>query len=203
MNRERWCELMASMSADDNLDTFDSLVAAYSEKQRHYHTADHIDHCLDLFDRHRHLAERPVEVELALWFHDAIYNPLSKDNEARSAQWATKFLTAINQDESLIKRVNDMILATIHDAALTDGDTQLLVDIDLSILGSAPDIYNEFEKNVRREYKWVPSPLFRRERRKILKSFADRHSIYSTTALREQLEAPARENLARAIASLT
>ena len=70
------------------------LEAAYEEPQRHYHTLEHLGECLALFERHRTHAERPAEVELALWFHDAVYAIGRADNEARSAEWARRALHA-------------------------------------------------------------------------------------------------------------
>ena len=80
-----WRELGAA-KVDELL--FHQLVACYSEPHRKYHTTRHLEECLSHLDRVRSEAERPGEVELALWFHDAIYDTLRKDNETRSAEWA-------------------------------------------------------------------------------------------------------------------
>ena len=79
-------------------------------------------------------------------------------------------------------------------------DEQVLVDVDLAILGAAPARFAEYELQIREEYAHVPGFLFRMKRRAILKSFLDRLAIYSTPLLREQLESRARINLATAIA---
>src|SRR5690348_4662021 len=70
------------------------LVHAWSEPQRHYHTLQHLDECLALFDETRDAAPHPAEVALALWFHDAVYEPRRHDNEQRSADWARASLLA-------------------------------------------------------------------------------------------------------------
>ncbi|MGI9202741.1 MAG: hypothetical protein ACR2Q3_01955, partial [Woeseiaceae bacterium] len=62
--------------------------------------------------------------------------------------------------------------------------------------------YEKFETNVRHEYKWVPGPIYRRERRRILQSFIDRPAIYSKAELKSRFEINARENLSRAILNL-
>src|SRR6185369_5490869 len=83
--RSVWRELGAS-EADDEL--YHRLVACYSEPHRKYHTVQHLNECFAHLERVSSFAEHPPEVELALWFHDAIYNTHEKDNEKRSADWA-------------------------------------------------------------------------------------------------------------------
>lgn len=202
MDERSWLRLMDDLGISSNLSTFEDLTRAYGESHRYYHTARHIEACLVHFEQHRHFAENPAEVECAIWFHDAIYNPLSKNNELKSATWAERFLRDNLCSEKLQETVRNLILATVHDANATDLDTQLLVDIDLTILGTDEETYDLFERNVRREYRWVPGPLYRRERRKILESFLARKTIYFTSSFRERFETQARSNLARAFQRL-
>ncbi|MGI9335315.1 MAG: HD domain-containing protein [Gammaproteobacteria bacterium] len=202
MDIERWQSLMQRMGVAENADTFEKLLAAYSEPHRFYHTTEHISKCLEHLDEATHLAGSHEEVEAALWFHDAVYDPQSEDNEARSASWAAEFLTYAGLCERTSTRVRDHILATQHDAAPCDADSALVVDIDLAILGSTPPEYQVFETNVRKEYEWVPGPLFRRKRRAILSSFLERPNIYLNEHWRSRYEASARGNLRSAIRAL-
>jgi predicted metal-dependent HD superfamily phosphohydrolase len=55
---------------------------------------------------------------------------------------------------------------------------------------------------VRREYWWVPAPIFRRERVRILRSFLERPHVYNLDAFRDRYEAQARRNVAAALAAL-
>jgi predicted metal-dependent HD superfamily phosphohydrolase len=91
MNIERWNGLLRGLGVAAENDTFFRLQSAYAEKHRAYHTSRHIDECLSLLDEPTYLAGHPAEVECALWFHDAIYEPTSKSNEERSADWAAEF----------------------------------------------------------------------------------------------------------------
>lgn len=194
--------MMAAFGMPSSADSYDALVDAYSEGHRHYHTREHIDHCLRELDSVPGLAHEPAEVELALWFHDAIYDPHASDNEERSADRACELLSrnAVAQDR--VQRVRAHILATRHEGLATLDDSKLVVDIDLSILGVDRDSYARFEANVRREYHWVPGPIFRRKRAEILESFLTRSHIYGTEPFRARYEIEARENLRRAIADL-
>ncbi|MGI9232146.1 MAG: HD domain-containing protein [Woeseiaceae bacterium] len=195
MDDQLWRGLTKNLSIDTNLETFEKLQSAYSEKHRHYHTGVHIDYCLALFDEYRTTAIAPAEVECALWFHDAVYNPMSGDNELKSANWAVRFLRKNGCSDEQCNLVRHLIMSTIHEAPAIDPDAQLLVDIDLAILGTNEKTYERFEIDVRREYKWVPGPLFRRARMKILQSFLDRDSIYSTRPFRDKYESRARSNI--------
>lgn len=193
---------MALLNAPESLDVFADLVAAYSEAHRYYHTVKHIDDCLAQLDEAASIAEAPEEVELALWFHDAIYKPTSPKNEQASAEWARSFLESVGAAEDRCARVFRYVLATKHDAVPLGADAPVVVDIDLSILGREPDEYDQFERNVRKEYKWVPWSLYRRKRIEILESFLARPTIYHTDYFRRRYENQAKRNLQSAIEGL-
>ncbi len=202
LNREQWRELLERLSIPDDEDTFAQLEDHYLQTIRKYHNDQHIKVCLEQFGRTRRFAEHPDEVEVAIWFHDAIYNPKRSDNESKSAAWAASFLRKHQIDDTITERVKSNILATQHNQVPERLDERLVVDVDLSILGQPPDSYEQFESAIRQEYKWVPSMIFRRKRRAILQSFLDRPSIYSTDWFIAQYEDQARQNLKRAIRKL-
>ena len=155
-----------------------------------------------VFDSAASLAARPAEVELGLWFHDAVYRTWRQDNEERSARWAFEFLSACGAPTDVAARVRDLVMATKHLGSEVSGDAALIVDIDLSILGEPPDVYDGFERNVRKEYWWVPRARFVTARSAVLRSFLDRPAIYHWPAFRERYETQARSNLERALADL-
>ena len=180
----------------------DDLLAAWSQPQRRYHTLRHLRDCLAQLEPVLALAEHAGEVEMALWFHDAVYDPKAADNEARSAAWAENALAAAGVEAGARQRIHALVMATRHEAQPAGRDQQLLVDVDLSILGTDADRFDEYEVEVREEYAWVPAPLFRHKRRQILQEFLARPEIYSTPAFAARFEAPARANLARALERL-
>lgn len=197
---DSWQHCWAGLQAKgDGAAVRDALLAAYAEPQRSYHTLQHLSECLALFDAHRHLAVEPAEVEIALWFHDAIYAVRASDNEARSADWAEAELRKAGVTEARISRVRSHILATRHSALPEGNDQALLVDIDLSILGAPRARFEEYERQVREEYRWVPGFLFHLKRRQILAQFLARDALFNTPAMRAALEAAARGNLAESL----
>jgi len=194
-----WRQLGAS-SANENL--YHQLVACYSEPHRRYHTIQHLNECLTHLEDVRALADHADEVELALWFHDAIYDTSKKDNEQRSAEWARDSVLAGGVSSEKAGRVYELIMATMHNAVPAGRDAEVLVDIDLGILGAGADRFDDYEVQVREEYSWVPESLYRAARRKVLEQFVNREWIYSTEPFRSKYEAQARENIARSLARL-
>jgi predicted metal-dependent HD superfamily phosphohydrolase len=194
-----WSELGATVV---NGGLMNQLVAAYSERQRHYHTLQHLRECLAQFDAAAMLARRPAEVELALWFHDAVYDPQRSDNEERSADWARASVLAAGCGAAAAERVAALVLATkTHVAPADDVDAALLLDVDLAILGAAPARFADYERQIRAEYAHVPDAEFRAGRARVLRGFLDRERIYVTEAFHDALEARARENLLRSLES--
>ncbi len=202
MTAQRWRALMRAFELADNLDTFAALQAAYAEKHRHYHSSKHIDALLGHLDQVAEQADDPKSLELAIWFHDAIYKTRAQDNEKQSAQWASRFLIDNGVSEATASTVYDLIMATVHNQPVTRSDELLIVDIDLSILGASEAHYEQFERAVRREYRWVPAFLFKKKRREILQSFLDQPRIYRFDYFYERLEQQARGNLREAIRRL-
>lgn len=194
-----WNELGAA-GADEGLHR--RLLACWSEEHRRYHTLQHLRECLAHFDEARHEARRPGEVALALWFHDAFYDPRRHDNEARSAEWARSSVLEAGLVPEVAQRVHSLVMATCHEAPPCDADAQLLVDMDLAILGAGPERFDQFEAQVRGEYEHVPQEHFRQRRRLILDRFLARPRLYGTEHFHSKLEQQARDNLQRALARL-
>lgn len=179
-----------------------ALIARYEEPHRRYHTVQHLDECFAGLDDARDLAEHLHEVELAVWFHDAVYDPHRSDNEAQSAALARADGVGAGVPASVLARVDSLILATRHDASPVTADARLLVDVDLAILGAPAARFDEYERQVRAEYAWVPGLIFRRKRREILEGFLSRPRLYATEAFRGRFEDTARANLSRSIRAL-
>jgi predicted metal-dependent HD superfamily phosphohydrolase len=200
LDQQRWISLWSRLGGQGSgLSIFSHLATAYAEPARAYHTADHIRDCLDQLDLSRDLARRPDEVEAAIWFHDAVYVPGASDNEDRSARLAQTALQACGVPLEVSRRVGELVLATRHLTLPRNPDGKLLCDIDLSILGREPEVFDEFERRIRREYAWVPEPVYRTTRSEVLAGFLARQSIYQTEHFRARYEQTARLNLERTL----
>jgi predicted metal-dependent HD superfamily phosphohydrolase len=202
--RVRFHELWKTLGAEGHgHDVLVLLRAAYAEPQRAYHDARHISACLRLLDDPAvaALATHRAEVEAALWFHDAIYDPRATDNEEQSAQLVEIALEGAQVVKEVIARIADHVRATKHHTA-DSADGQLVLDIDLSILGQPPEVYERFEVEIRREYAWVDAAAYAAGRAAVLLRFDEREHIYRTPLFRERFEEAARKNIAAAIAKL-
>jgi len=112
---------------------------------RYYHTAEHINSRLQWLDLIADLADRLNGIELALWFHDAVYVPRFSNNEDKSARWVMDFL----QEQLVSKEGTDRVCHLAHTASTQTNHESLVLDIDLSILGSNADTYKKTDRSVR------------------------------------------------------
>lgn len=200
VNSERWMALCALLGATQRVDTtFSELVNHYQEPSRAYHNLEHVVCCLEEFDSLKLIAGNSGAVELAIWFHDAIYNTQTKDNEEASAKLAEAALHGMGISEELTRTVAALILLTKHDFAPTDIDGKIVVDVDLAILGQSAVVFDRYESAVRSEYSWVNDSVFWSKRAEFLSMLLAREHIFHTEQCREKYELSARNNLRRSI----
>ncbi len=200
---ERWTKLwQAAGACGDPLPWYARLAAAYSQPHRHYHTFGHIAECLGEFDTARDLARQPSAVELAIWFHDAVYDPRAPDNEEQSAALLRQCLSEAGVSDSLSEVASRLVLATKNHDAGVDVDAPVLVDVDLSILGQPAARFQEYEAQIHREYAWVPETTFAVRRAEILEGFLARARVYTTDRFYEEYERQARNNIRQSLGVL-
>lgn len=201
-NLKNLCNSLVGIGLNPDRGLFKQLFCAYTEPHRYYHTDQHIAECLVRFQTICHLATSPSEIEVALWFHDTIYDTRRDDNEVRSAEWVRQYLVDKGADTLVVQRIVNMIVATkTHN--VTDGDTALLLDVDLSILGAKKSVFEAYDRAIRLEYQWVSIQQYKAGRAKILKSFLEKEQIYQTREFQDIYEEQARYNLERKVKELT
>lgn len=200
---DKWSDLwLVAGLRVDTLRWFGQLTKVYSEPHRHYHTLRHVTECLAEFDAVRHLARQPVAVEMAIWFHDAVYDTHAQDNEERSAELSAQCLSEAGASIGLIETVKRLVLATKNHDASMNADAPLMVDVDLSILGQSQERFHEYEVQIRQEYAWVPEGVFAARRAEILGRFLARERIYATNWFSGIYEGQARDNLRNSMGKL-
>ncbi|KJY31830.1 HD domain-containing protein [Streptomyces katrae] len=189
--RRRWAATAAAAGADrDPAPYADRLLAAWAEPQRRYHTTAHLADVLARVDVLAAHAADPTAVELAAWFHDAVYRPDRSENEERSAPRLVR-------------------LTVTHDPAPGDTNGEALCDADLAVLAGDPDhpddpaAYAAYAAAVRAEYAFVPDEAFRAGRAAVLRQLLALPRLFRTPYGAAHWEAPARRNLATELAALT
>jgi predicted metal-dependent HD superfamily phosphohydrolase len=209
---DRWRSLIGAIGAHDGgAEIFADLDRRHREPGRFYHTWEHVADCLAGLDAVPGLCDRPEAVELALWFHDAVYDPRAADNEARSAELLLEAAERLGIGADLAEGSAGLVLATAHLArpggahwqgSLADRDAAAIRDIDLAILGAPPARFDAYEAAVRREYGFLSDSEWRAGRSRVLRAFLDRPRIYLTGTFHDRLERQARANLAAGLERL-
>jgi len=169
------------------------LLECYAEPQRAYHTLQHLEECLLILDdvKKTGLIAQPDLIEMALWFHDAVYEPQGSENEELSAQMALEALG----DTELAHEVARLIMLTKSHRPEEGPDDVWIIDIDLAIFAQPMERVLEYERQIRAEYAWVPQAVYAEKRAEILTGFLKREQIYLTAWARDRFESQARANL--------
>jgi predicted metal-dependent HD superfamily phosphohydrolase len=184
-----------------------ALEAAYATPPRAYHNFAHVRAVLAHYDE---VATgpgwtQPPEAWLAVLYHDAIYEPGRKDNEARSAQLAREHIAQWLPDAGIdADRVAALIDLTARHGMLApaevDRDAALFLDCDMAILGAPPEVFDAYDRGIAAEYRGqVPGWMYRLNRRRFLKALLGRERIFLSDFFHERLDVQARRNLRRAV----
>lgn len=182
---------------------FKQISEAYAEKQRYYHTMEHIQSMIVEIESNKDAALDKNVLLFATWFHDMVYDPKKSDNEEQSAKIAVHALNQLHVPKEIINVVEELILATAnHTKAKSTKELDFFLDCDLKILGSDPNSYSQYAANIRKEYKHVISFIYNRERKKVLKRFIEANALYRTAYFQEKYEEQARMNILNEIKNL-
>lgn len=198
--KSEWISLCERIGVVSPEEKWGELCAHYSEVDRVYHTLDHVKAMHKKFSLHRDRFENPDEVEFAIFMHDIIYDTKRPDNEQQSAYLAQQWASGSQLNTPLVVR---LICATTHNQIHDSSDVNLLLDIDVQILAAEADLYDWYAGAIRQEYQWVPLPIYRKERAKILMMFLNKATLFVTDICGESANKIARENISREISSLT
>jgi predicted metal-dependent HD superfamily phosphohydrolase len=184
------------------------VEAAYATPGRAYHTIGHVRevlrHCEDVAAPGGPGWKHPDEVLLAALYHDAVYVPGAKDNEAKSAELAVdaaaRFYPSI--DRACVAR---LVLLTAKHGALApadvDAEEALFLDCDMAILAADAATFDAYDRGVAAEYAHVPRELYLAGRRAFLGALVEKPRIFLSDFFHVRLDEAARANLRRALAA--
>lgn len=184
----------AGLSQNDRLGA--TLIARHDQCWRRYHGLSHLRFLFEEIDALRDDITDIHRLVFAAWFHDAIYIPWRKDNEARSADWAKAALARLGASEALAANVSRLIRLTAdHAKGGRDHDDDLFLDMDCAILGAPPQVYAAYANAVRAEYGWVPGGAYRKGRKAFLERQLKRDPLFLTETYEARYGDQARVNM--------
>lgn len=166
----------------------------YSSRKRHYHNLSHLENLFqELFPIKEKLEDWDT-IQFSLFYHDIIYKASKSDNEEKSALLAVERLSQIGYPEDKILVCKNQILAT-KSHHFSDDDTNYFTDADLSVLGKDREAYEEYYKQIRKEYRIYPDFIYNNGRKKVLQHFLNMEHIFKTDYFQKKYENQARINL--------
>ncbi len=197
-----WRRCLLPGADDDSGAIHRRLLDGYGESPRYYHTLEHIEHCLRMFDACKSRLQQPDAVELAVWFHDVVFEPGRCDNERLSADLYLQYSAGVH-DEATRDLVDRLIMATLHNGdSLTDADAAYMVDIDLSSFGLSWQEFLRDSENLRRENAHLDDAEYYRKQTGFQSCLLSRDRFFRSDFFAGRYEQRARENLARYFAEL-
>jgi len=204
MLKERFLKLAAKYSSDNELCLclWDEIQIQYTSSSRYYHNLSHLESIINELDNLQIYFEDEDSLLFATFYHDLIYDVNEADNEEKSAQLAVKRLSELSVPPAVIENCFQHIIATKSHSGRHLKDTAYFLDADLCILGYSPESYEEYAKNIRKEYGIFSDEMYSSGRQKVLIHFLQMNSIYKTSAFRDRYEEQARENMELELSSL-
>lgn len=174
----------------------------YNEPHRTYHNLSHLQSLFKVSALTNQSLKNPTVFQLAIIFHDIIYEIGKKDNEVKSAALAVELLDGhLSKEDSVL--LTEIIESTAkHEPQVDHPDLLLFLDCDLSVLAAPNAVYKDYAKAIRQEYIKYPTILYRPGRRKVLQHFLKKERIYFTDFFFENYESQARANLSSELQSL-
>lgn len=173
------------------------LLGYWSQPHRYYHDRVHLLSVLEALDWLTDKQADPEEsmiLQLAAWFHDAVYEGTSED-EFKSAILARERLWGV-LSPGAVSKVSELIMLTAgHHPADTDPLGKMLCDADLEVLARPEPAYQRYAQAIYKEYSHLPRPVLAAGRSEILDALLAKDKIYGTDAGRIRWEQPARKNL--------
>ena len=196
MLKSIWTNVTEEYSSNTDCEAlWQEINSSYSSANRHYHDHQHLQHMITLAEEFREHIDDFQCLLFSIFYHDIVYDAKKSDNEERSADIAMKRLSEMGLPTTTIQKCSQQILATKDHEEGSDNDTNLLLDIDVSILGSNQQQYEQYASDIRKEYNMYPNVLYKRGRKKVLRHFLDMEYLFKTEAFRNRFEKQARKNI--------
>jgi len=177
------------------------IEASYSQQSRYYHNLKHLEAMFFELENSTLKVHNLDTLQFSIFYHDIVYNSLKSDNEHQSALLFYKRIS--NTTFPYLEECRTQIELTKAHLKSDDNNTNILMDLDLSILGKSSNEYQTYRENIRKEYHIFPNFLYGLGRKNVLKSLLSQDAIYKTEFFQQKYEAQARINLKRELSELS
>ena len=175
------------------------LLVRWQEPHRSYHDPRHLAECLHALDQ---LNGGPIE-ELALWFHDAVYQGRPRSDERASARLARQLLGDEGERAGLVDEVARLVRVTEqHRPPPGDLRAQRVSDADLAILAADADRYRASVADLRSENADLSDDQWRLRRVRQLRGLQRRGLPYLSPGGRALWQEKAEANIAAELRGL-
>lgn len=194
---------MMNYTSDFDLieELWNEIDSAY--KNRHYHNLEHLEFMFNEFDDiiFKFTIKQINNIELAIFYHDIVYDIEAGDNEEQSAYKAINSLLRCEAiDLDTIREVNKMILATKNHCS-EESYIEYFLDIDMLILASETDVYLKYSENIRKEYWFYHDESYNGGRERVLREML-KSPIFKTDYYFTRYETIARINIQKELETL-
>lgn len=137
-----------------------SICKQYSLNNNAYHNFVHITNMLCELNNISFCINEYEKLILvtAILYHDIVYFPGACDNEDLSVEFFKKSEMAGGDDFNSV--VSNLIMATKCHNKGVDKLSDIIIDLDMMILGQQLKDYNLYSKQIRIEYKYVEDDIF-------------------------------------------
>jgi predicted metal-dependent HD superfamily phosphohydrolase len=195
MIKQKFLNLIRKYSSNEdyNLECWNEIENNYSSKSRHYHNLEHLDDMISELSKVQSEVNNLDCILFSIYYHDIIYKPTKSDNEHQSALTFENRIAKTSFDK--LSECKAQIEATKEHKLSDDNDTNILLDLDLSVLGKSTEEYKKYSENIRKEYRIYPDFMYRKGRKKVLKSILELDFIYKTDYFKQLYENQAKKNL--------
>ncbi len=195
MLKEKFLNLIEKYSDDNNynLKCWNEIEKNYSSKSRHYHNLKHLENMISDLDHVESQVNNIDALLFSIYYHDIVYKSTQSDNEHKSALVFKERIsvTSFNHIEECVEQIE----ATKEHLLSSYNDINILLDLDLSILGKSENKYSEYSQNIRKEYKIYPDFMYRKGRKKVLNHMLELESIFKNSFFKDKYETQAISNL--------
>ncbi|WP_396596433.1 hypothetical protein [Dokdonia sp. R86516] len=195
MLKEKFLNLIEKFSDNNNynLECWNEIEKCYSSKSRHYHNLEHLENMISDLEHVESQVNNINALLFSIYYHDIVYKANQSDNEHKSALVFKERIsaTSFNHIEECVVQIE----ATKEHQLSSDNDINILLDLDLSILGKSENEYSKYSQNIRKEYKIYPDFMYRKGRKKVLNHMLELDSIFKTSFFKDKYEIQAISNL--------